>query len=144
MISLGEGSWKVRFSTAWPSLLDCRWKTAGRPCRQKLTAWLSWCWTKLWAVADQGPPPGPGVTQARPGPGMSWYWYWVRVPPPPLSLHSRQSLQPLSLKEGYQAYKLGRIDQPSPSLGPWVRSTSRSRGKIRRTKKRRTKTRTRT
>ena len=70
MISLGEGNWKVRFSTAWPSLLDCRWKAAGRPCRQKLTAWLSWCWTKLWAVADQGPPPGPGVTQARPGPGM--------------------------------------------------------------------------
>ena len=83
MISLGEGNWKVRFSTAWPSLLDCRWKAAGRPCRQKLTAWLSWCWTKLWAVADQGPPPGPGVTQARPGPGMSWNW--VRVPPPPLS-----------------------------------------------------------
>ena len=55
IISLEGGSWKVRFSTARPPLRDCRWKTAGRPCCQKLAAWLSWCWTKLWAVTLQFP-----------------------------------------------------------------------------------------
>ena len=62
MISLEGGSWKVMFSTARPPIRDSRWKTAGRPCSQKLAAWLNWCWTKLWAVADQACP-GPGILQ---------------------------------------------------------------------------------
>ena len=62
IISLGWGSWKVRLSSAWPLFRDLRRNTADLPCRQKLVTWESWCWTKLWAVADQACP-GPGILQ---------------------------------------------------------------------------------
>ena len=94
MISLGLGSWKFRLISAWPLFRDLRWKLAGLPCLQKLVTWENRCWAKHWPV---------GVYCVLIGAILER----VRDHPPSLSPPSG-SLQ--SLKEGYQAWKLGCID----------------------------------
>ena len=104
MISLREGSWNVRLSSALPSLWDCRRKTAGRPCLQKLKTWDSWCWAKHWA---EGVHCTCAILEVGEGPSPN--------PRSPLG----QSLQPL--EKFYQARTLGRIDEGAPSLSRTLR-----------------------
>ena len=53
ILSLGEGSSKVRHSSAWPLGRALSRNSAAWPCRQKFVTWESWCLVKSSAVGLQ-------------------------------------------------------------------------------------------
>ena len=53
ILSLGEGSSKVRRSSAHPLGMALRWNSAVLPCLQKFVTWDNWCLVKSSAVGLQ-------------------------------------------------------------------------------------------
>ena len=53
ILSQGEGSSKVKQSSAWPLGRALSRNSALRPCRQKFVTWDSWCLVKSSAVGLQ-------------------------------------------------------------------------------------------
>ena len=110
--SEAEGSWKVRFSSAFPLGSASSLKLAVRPCFQKFVTWENWCCAKAWAVGDQGTG---GVIEGDqplagykdPEEASTESWHWTRDLLLPLASRPTETLQPLlrSVKEVLRSVK---------------------------------------